>query len=321
MDTEKEAKSLAWGKRVDKAFRERVFQLCRNLSWPVETHADFVMACIAFESAGTFSASVRNPQSSAVGLVQFMASTARALGTTTSKLVAMSEVEQLEWVERYFRPYAKRIKTLEDMYMSILWPAAIGRSADAVLWKYNTGEYRVNSGLDTNKNGYITVGEAAGKVRERLEAGRLPENLWVAGDDEGPTETNSSVEAAISTVADSDQLSKNFHRSEFACKDGCGADRVKQDLVDVLQKMRDIIGKPIAVNSGVRCERHNRNVGGENHSKHLLGEAADIKVEGMTPKQVAAVAKKVLGSRRGGIKVYSTFTHVDVRRVPWRSGI
>jgi uncharacterized protein YcbK (DUF882 family) len=114
------------------------------------------------------------------------------------------------------------------------------------------------------------------------------------------------------------QMSRNFNRSEFRCRCGCGADHIRQDLVDVLQKIRDIIGHPVRVTSGVRCERHNRRVGGAKRSKHLTGEAADIQVSGKTPRQVALVANQVLGPR-GGVKSYRSFTHVDIRSGYWRA--
>jgi hypothetical protein len=172
--------SLAWGLKVSPEFRARVFRLCHNLGWPTATHADWLMACMAFETGRTFSPSVRNPSSSATGLIQFMAATARNLGTTTAALARMTAVEQLDWVERYFRPNAPRIASLESMYMAILWPSAIGRGPESVLWRRGTAQYRVNSGLDVNRNGVVTVGEAAGKVRAQLALGLRPENRWVA---------------------------------------------------------------------------------------------------------------------------------------------
>ena len=55
-----------------------------------------------------------------LGLIQFLETTAASLGTTTSKLANMSEVEQLEYVEKYFMPYAGKIETIEDIYMAIM---------------------------------------------------------------------------------------------------------------------------------------------------------------------------------------------------------
>ena len=50
-----------------------------------------------------------------------------------------------------------------------------------------------------------------------------------------------------------------------------------QFLVDnVLQPLRDIYGRPIVVNSGYRCPKLNKAVGGSKTSQHTKGQAADI---------------------------------------------
>lgn len=170
-----QTKPLAWGARVTPEFRERVFRLCDALGWS-EDQASDLMAVMAFETGRTFAAKTRNPASSATGLIQFMAATAKGMGTTTAKLAAMTDVAQLDYVERYFRPTAKRITTLEDLYMAVLWPAAVGKPLDTVLWSAGTPAFAVNRGLDANRNGKITKREAAGKVREQREAGLRPEN-------------------------------------------------------------------------------------------------------------------------------------------------
>lgn len=71
-------------------------------------------------------------------------------------------------------------------------------------------------------------------------------------------------------------MTKNFRREEFACKCGCGYDRISPKVVEMAQTIRDVIGVPIRVTSGCRCKGHNFRVGGTSKSKHLLGLAADI---------------------------------------------
>lgn len=168
---------LAWGKRVTKPFRERVLLISAGLS----IDANFLMACMAFETGNSFSPSVLNAAGSgAVGLIQFMPQTAQALGTTSQKLAAMSAVKQLDFVELYFKPRAGKLKTLEDVYMAILWPAAIGKSNSHVLFDKadpkNPKRYVQNAGLDYDRDGLITKFEAAARVRKRLEEGLLPAN-------------------------------------------------------------------------------------------------------------------------------------------------
>ena len=74
-------------------------------------------------------------------------------------------------------------------------------------------------------------------------------------------------------------LSENFDRKELACKCGCGKDDVDPDLVFRLQRLRTLYGKPIHINSGVRCAKYNAEVGGVDGSAHVEGLAADITCE------------------------------------------
>lgn len=174
----KQANTLAWGKRVSPEFRAKTILIAKDLDVP----PDHQMAIMAFETARTFSPGVKNMAGSgATGLIQFMPKTAVELGTTVDRLARMSAVDQLDWVHRYFLPYKGRMKTLSDMYMAVLWPAAVGKPDDYVLFDKATRPtaYRQNAGLDANKNGQITKFEAAAKVYQMLEEGRAKANLWV----------------------------------------------------------------------------------------------------------------------------------------------
>ncbi len=165
--------TLIYRSRVSREFAERV---CR-IGEKIALEPNLLMACMAFETGLTFSASVKNPRSSATGLIQFMATTARGLGTTVQRMAKMSEVEQLGYVEEYFRRAIARhgpIRTLEDCYMAILWPAAIGKQPGYVLFRAVQGQaYRVNAGLDANRDGAVTVAEATAKVRRLYQQGLL----------------------------------------------------------------------------------------------------------------------------------------------------
>lgn len=115
------------------------------------------------------------------------------------------------------------------------------------------------------------------------------------------------------------KLSNNFRVREFACKDGTDVIFVSLDLVQVLQKIRTHFGKAVTITSAYRTPSHNKSVGGTTYSQHLYGTAADIKVSGVSPKKVAAYAETILPSK-GGIGIYDTFTHIDVRanRSRWK---
>ena len=109
----------------------------------------------------------------------------------------------------------------------------------------------------------------------------------------------------------------NFKVNEFACSDGSDPVFISPDLVKVLQKIRDHFGAPVTINSGWRSPIKNKAVGGASQSQHLYGLAADITVKGVAPKDVYAYAETLLPNT-GGIGLYPTFTHVDVRKTKSR---
>lgn len=108
------------------------------------------------------------------------------------------------------------------------------------------------------------------------------------------------------------KLSTNFKVKEFACLDGTDTIFVSDELVKVLQKVRDNFGKPVVINSAYRTESHNKKVGGSANSQHKYGMAADIRINGVSPKTIATYINKLMPDR-GGIGVYSSFVHIDVR--------
>jgi len=116
------------------------------------------------------------------------------------------------------------------------------------------------------------------------------------------------------------KLSKNFSLWEFKCKDGTAVpddlmDNVKL-LCENLQVLREYIGKPIRVISGYRSPKYNRRIGGAKRSQHMVAKAADIKITGMTPKEVKDTIIMLIKDgkmMKGGIGLYRTFTHYDVR--------
>lgn len=69
--------------------------------------------------------------------------------------------------------------------------------------------------------------------------------------------------------------------------------------------------RPMTINCAIRCDKHNRDVGGEPNSLHLIGKAVDFTVEGQTPDKVADVCEHVLSVN--GLGRYNTFTHADHR--------
>ncbi|WP_392419420.1 YcbK family protein [Capnocytophaga canis] len=122
------------------------------------------------------------------------------------------------------------------------------------------------------------------------------------------------------------QLTTHFTKKEFDCRDGSAMPTQALENVKLLAKelqvLRDFTGKKITINSGYRSKTYNATLKGASpKSQHLLGKAADIVVEGMTPKQVAETIENLIKEgkmKQGGIGVYNTFTHYDIRGVKAR---
>ena len=117
------------------------------------------------------------------------------------------------------------------------------------------------------------------------------------------------------------KLTNNFSLSEFECKCGCkmpaDVEENIKELADNLQVLRDVIGR-IDLTNAYRCEEHNADVGGATDSQHIKGKAADIKSSTLNPSEIASVVDdlmKIEWFKIGGIGIYNTFTHVDIRGV------
>ena len=108
------------------------------------------------------------------------------------------------------------------------------------------------------------------------------------------------------------KVSANFKVKEFACLDGSDTIFISDELVQVLQKVRNHFGRAVIINSAYRTETHNKKIGGSTDSQHKYGMAADIRINGVSPKTIATYVGTLMPNR-GGIGAYSSFCHVDVR--------
>tara|TARA_R110002167_G_scaffold13384_1_gene55812 strand:+ start:542 stop:865 length:324 start_codon:yes stop_codon:yes gene_type:complete len=96
-------------------------------------------------------------------------------------------------------------------------------------------------------------------------------------------------------------------------------------LADQLQVIRDYCCESITINSAYRCISHNRSIGSNNTSQHILGKAADIVIRNIKPQAVINMLEDMLEIEDlfpffiGGIGSYDSFTHVDIRpsRARW----
>ena len=167
--------------KSDVPFQQAVVGLSQRLG----VSASDLYAIMDFETGGTFDPAIRNAAGSgATGLIQFMESTAIGLGTTTEALASMSRIEQLGYVEKYLvRAGVKPGHGISDLYMSVLFPAAVGKGEDFILFgkgamsEYQGNAYTQNRGLDSNGDGSITKAEAAAKVLGSANTWRQTRNL------------------------------------------------------------------------------------------------------------------------------------------------
>jgi len=112
-----------------------------------------------------------------------------------------------------------------------------------------------------------------------------------------------------SLAADGDtRLSLDFLVREFRSRDGSDTIVIHPALLYALQAIRTEFGVPVTINSGYRTVDHNDNVGGEEHSYHTMGMAADIALDAPLGK-VASYARDVLGM---GVGLKSGYVHVSV---------
>ncbi|MCD9185730.1 MAG: peptidoglycan-binding protein [Pyrinomonadaceae bacterium] len=141
-----------------------------NMAQRLGTRPEYLMAVMSFETGGTFNPGIRNGIG-ATGLIQFLPSTARGLGTTTDQLAQMSATEQLRYVEKYFdQPHFRgKLGSLEGLYTAVLSGQARSNSND-VLFTRGTRAYEQNP-LDWNQDGRITAGEAITPVAARMYGG------------------------------------------------------------------------------------------------------------------------------------------------------
>jgi lysophospholipase L1-like esterase len=130
----------------------------------IDARAEDLALVMSFETAGSFEPSKENPQSHAVGLIQFLPSTLRHLGSSYDEARRMTAVDQLALVEKYFAPYRKPLRSLSRLYMAVLYPRKLDEKETAILFSKGSQEYEQNVNLDINKDGGVSIREATQRV-------------------------------------------------------------------------------------------------------------------------------------------------------------
>ncbi len=140
-------------------FTEKVNNICTEL----RIEANWLMFVMWFESR--LNPQAVNPISGATGLIQFMPSTARGLGTTTAVLKRMNNVQQLDYVLAYLRPYKGRMKTWVDVYLAVFYPRAMGNPNFVITSDIVAKQNKI---FDLNKDLDISVKEIETVLRRQI---------------------------------------------------------------------------------------------------------------------------------------------------------
>ena len=133
-----------------------------------------LLGLIASESG--FNPKAQNPDTNAAGLLQFKPEVAERYGTTVDKILKMSRVEQMRYVDMYLKDTLPKNPSLGQLYTSTLMPSYASESPDFELMakdaRYGSGNaqmYSRNEGLDTNEDGVITIKELGPRITGKMK--------------------------------------------------------------------------------------------------------------------------------------------------------
>ncbi len=162
--------ALIYENKVPSSYRKAFVEKVKKISANLGIDPNWLMAIMYFESAGTFSPSITN-NIGATGLIQFIPSTAKGLGTSTSALRSMTAVQQLDYVEKYLKPYRGKFKSYIDVYFAVFFPLAIGKPDDWVIQGGGLSAssiYNSNPAFRVQKDGKIRVWEVKKVMLSKL---------------------------------------------------------------------------------------------------------------------------------------------------------
>lgn len=159
---------MLYSEKVTQDFTDKVTLICSPSQ--LNFNPDWLMYVMNNETAGTFDPSIRNPNSTATGLIQFLESTAANLGTTTVALAAMTAVQQLDYVQAYFANIIKiygPIQSVSDCYLAVFYPAAIQWTVDK---QFPDNVYTLNKVFDIDNLGKLTKQDFIDYVTQHYSA-------------------------------------------------------------------------------------------------------------------------------------------------------
>ncbi|WP_310555886.1 hypothetical protein [Flavobacterium sp.] len=132
---------LIWGNKVSCDFRKKVVAIAKGLNLPQENNegANWLMAVMALETGRSFSPTVGtfkkhkdNSKIGYVGLIQIGKDAATDLKVNRTDLLKLNGVEQLEYVEKFFKQdkFKDKLKTKTDLYLAVNYPNACGKGTE-----------------------------------------------------------------------------------------------------------------------------------------------------------------------------------------------
>lgn len=153
-------------------FQNEVSLICKALGWTDPNAPNWLMVVFKAESNFVFP----NVNSiGAVGYIQIIPSTAKALGTTQAALTKLTPLQYLVYVRKYFeQSNIKKLgqpRNVYDVYLMVHYPVAVGKSDSYVLYSKGSQAYANNSALDVAKDGKVTVADIKVFVNRYIPSG------------------------------------------------------------------------------------------------------------------------------------------------------
>lgn len=185
-------------------------------------------------------------------------------------------------------------------------------SVDIGFLEWSTGIIPILIGIRAAQKGLLGIGGGIGSFASRYTTG---------GSEEETTTKKTLSRKTPMEVSKPQSNTVHFSLNEFTCKDGTPVpDKFKARTYKLMQQLEVIReafgGKQITISSGYRTPEYNTKIGGASQSRHMVGDAADFKVAGVSAKKVQQVVEQLMDTgkiAKGGIGLGKTFTHYDIR--------
>lgn len=168
---------MVFEEKIPAAIRRKFVDKVGAIAMQLNIYPEWIMGVINSESGFNPQAVNKQPGDSsdpytraatrATGLIQFMPKTAAALGTTTQKLYKMNAIDQLDYVYLYYKQWAKYIRSYEDLYLATFYPKALVQQWNGSK-AFPQAVYNQNKGVDSNKDGVLTVSDFRAFVLKKI---------------------------------------------------------------------------------------------------------------------------------------------------------